>query len=60
SGASFLELAARNGAPDFTPSPTPAWGLHLADANIALANLLRLVRTEAAAFAPALTANAPD
>jgi hypothetical protein len=59
-GASFLELAARNGAPDFTPSPTPAWGLHLADANIALGNLLRLVRTEAAAYAPALTANAPD
>jgi Protein of unknown function (DUF3089) len=62
-GASVLEIAPIHGAPDFTPSPTAAWGLHLVDANIALGDLLRLVRTQAAAFdhrlPPALTAAAP-
>jgi len=39
-----------NGAPTPTPSPDPTWGLHLLDANIALGNLIALVRSEAAAY----------
>jgi Protein of unknown function (DUF3089) len=50
-GASFLKLTAVRGAPDFRPSPTPGWGLHLADANIALGNLVDLVGTQSAAYA---------
>jgi hypothetical protein len=33
------------------PSPTPAWGLHLLDANIALGNLIQIVNRQSAAFA---------
>ena len=33
------------------PSPTPEWGLHLLDANVALGNLIAIVKAEAAAFA---------
>jgi hypothetical protein len=50
-GASVLEISARDGAPTPNPSPTPAWGLHLLDASIALGNLLATVKSEAAAFA---------
>jgi hypothetical protein len=32
------------------PSPTPAWGLHLLDANIALGNLIHIVKAESKAF----------
>jgi hypothetical protein len=49
-GAHVLEITARNGAQTPTPAPTPQWGLHLLDANIALGNLLKIVRSEAAAF----------
>jgi hypothetical protein len=49
-GASVLRVAPRAGAADLTPSPNAAWGLHLADANIALGNLLDLVKSEAAAY----------
>jgi hypothetical protein len=52
-GATVLEIAARGGAPTPTASPTPGWGLHLLDANIALGNLLEIVKHEAAAFAAA-------
>jgi hypothetical protein len=31
-------------------SPDPTWGLHLMDANIALGNLVGLVRTQGAAY----------
>ena len=48
-GASFLRLTP-TGGPDFKPSPTPQWGLHLVDANIALGELVALVRTQARAF----------
>jgi hypothetical protein len=34
-----------------SPSPTAEWGLHLLDANIALGNLITVVKDEAAAFA---------
>jgi hypothetical protein len=50
-GATVLEIKARDGAPTPTASPTPGWGLHLLDANIALGNLLEIVKHEAAAFA---------
>jgi hypothetical protein len=49
-GASFLRITPQDGAPDFKPSPTPDWGLHLVDANIALGNLVDLVRTQTAAW----------
>jgi hypothetical protein len=48
-----LHVSALNGAQTARPSPTPAWGLHLLDANIALGNLAAIVRSEAAAFARA-------
>jgi hypothetical protein len=50
-GATVLEVHARDGAPTPNPSPTPAWGLHLLDANIALGNLIDIVKSETAAFA---------
>jgi hypothetical protein len=50
-GATVLEIHARDGAPTVTPSPTPGWGLHLLDANIALGNLIEIVKSQAAAFA---------
>jgi hypothetical protein len=50
-GATVLEITPRHGAPTPTPSPTPGWGLHLLDANIALGNLIGIVKDQAAAFA---------
>jgi hypothetical protein len=50
-GANVLEITALHGAQVATPSPTPDWGLHLLDANIALGNLIAIVKREAAAFA---------
>jgi Protein of unknown function (DUF3089) len=50
-GASVLQITPINGAPVPQPSPDPTWGLHLLDANIALGNLLDIVRTEARAYA---------
>jgi hypothetical protein len=49
-GAHVLMITPRNGAPKPTPSPTPQWGLHLLDANIALGNLIHIVQAESAAF----------
>ena len=46
----MLEITPRKGAPTPDPAPTPEWGLHLLDANIALGNLVRIVKHEAAAF----------
>ncbi len=50
-GANVLEISAVGGAKTPSPSPTPQWGLHLVDANIALGNLIAIVKSEAAAFA---------
>jgi Protein of unknown function (DUF3089) len=50
-GANVLQITPLAGAPLFKASPTPAWGTHLVDANIALGNLIELVRTQAAAYA---------
>jgi Protein of unknown function (DUF3089) len=52
-GADVLLVVPRDGAPQPTPSPTPEWGLHLMDANIALGNLLTVVGHEIRAFASA-------
>jgi len=54
-GATVLEIRPRDGAPTPKPSPTPAWGLHLLDANITLGNLIAIVKSEAAAFAARTT-----
>ena len=50
-GAHVLEITALNGAQTPTPAPTPEWGLHLLDANIALGNLVSIVHSESKAFA---------
>jgi len=42
-GADVLMISPVAGARALTPSPTPAWGLHLLDANVALGNLVDLV-----------------
>jgi hypothetical protein len=49
--AHVLQITPIGGAPMPTPSPNAAWGLHLVDANIALGNLVSLVKTEARAYA---------
>jgi Protein of unknown function (DUF3089) len=48
--ANVLEIAPRGGDTAPRPSPTPEWGLHLLDANIALGNLIGIVTREAGAF----------
>ncbi|MGH2915328.1 MAG: DUF3089 domain-containing protein [Solirubrobacteraceae bacterium] len=52
-GADVLQVTARPGTQMPTPSPTPAWGLHLLDAQVALGNLVADVGREAAAYARA-------
>ena len=49
-GASVLQVEPRGGAPDLNAIPDPTWGLHLADANIALGNLATLVGKKARAY----------
>jgi hypothetical protein len=49
--AHVLQVTAAPGAPTLTPQPDPGWGLHLADANVALGNLADLVRREIRAYA---------
>ncbi|MEA2376463.1 MAG: hypothetical protein QOI45_2923 [Thermoleophilaceae bacterium] len=49
-GADVLRISSIGGAPVFKASPTPGWGLHLVDANIALGQLVDVVRTQAAAW----------
>jgi Protein of unknown function (DUF3089) len=43
-GASVLQLKARNTFFQLSPTPDATWGVHLADANIALGDLSNLVR----------------
>ena len=50
-GATYLEVTPVRGAPDFTPSPTPQWGLHLTDGNLPLGDLVALVKRQAAVYA---------
>ncbi len=49
-GATVLEVSPLHGAPTIHPSPTPGWGLHLVDVNLALGNLISVVHQEAAAY----------
>ena len=49
--ANVLQITPVDGAETLRPSPTAEWGMHLLDANLALGNLLGIVRTQAAAFA---------
>jgi pimeloyl-ACP methyl ester carboxylesterase len=49
-GADVLSISSVGQAPVFAPSPTPEWGLHLVDANIALGQQVGLVRKQAAVW----------
>jgi len=49
-GANVLEITPLHGAPLIHYSPTPGWGLHLVDVNLALGNLITVVQREAAAY----------
>jgi hypothetical protein len=53
-GASWLQIDHVAGATDLRTAVSaaegPAWGLHVLDVNIALGNLVDLIRSEAAAF----------
>ena len=49
-GASVLQVTANDGWPTYVASPSPAWGLHLVDANVALGNLVDLVRRQIRAW----------
>jgi DUF3089 family protein len=49
-GATVLQISPLGGAPTPKASPDPTWGLHLMDANVALGNLVDLVRLQGAAY----------
>jgi len=49
-GANVLQITGNPGAPHLNPLPDATWGIHLADANIALGNLTHLVRRETKSF----------
>ena len=49
-GADVLQITPLDGAQTPVPSPDPTWGLHLIDANIALGDLLTIVRRQAATW----------
>ncbi len=52
-GASWLQIDRIGGASDKRPAVSPSdqrWGLHTVDVNIALGNLVELVRSESGAF----------
>ena len=49
-GAHVHEVTARDGAQTPTPAPTPAWGLHLLDANLSLGNPISIVASESKAY----------
>ena len=48
--ANVLMLAPIDGARTLNPSPTPDWGLHLADGNIALGDTVSVVARQARAY----------
>ena len=48
--ANVLQITPVDGAPPLKAIPTPEWGLHLVDGNIALGNLLSLVRQQIATW----------
>jgi hypothetical protein len=50
-GADVLMIASAPGTPVPKPSPTPEWGLHLVDASIAQADLVKVLRSQIRAYA---------
>jgi hypothetical protein len=50
-GAHVLRVISAPGTPVPKPSPTPVWGLHLVDANIAQGDLVKVVRRQIRAYA---------
>lgn len=48
--ADVLQISPRGGAPDLLALPEPGWGLHLVDGNIALGNLVNLVRSQIGSY----------
>jgi hypothetical protein len=49
-GANVLMISPIDGARQLTPVPDATWGLHLADGNIALGNLVDDVGSETKSF----------
>ncbi|MCW2993963.1 MAG: hypothetical protein JWQ18_1458, partial [Conexibacter sp.] len=49
-GANVLRITGEAGAPELHALPDPTWGLHLVDANVALGDLVALVRRESAQY----------
>ena len=49
-GANVLMTAPVGSARHLNPSPDPSWGLHLADLNIALGNLIGVVESQESAY----------
>jgi hypothetical protein len=49
-GANVLLARPLDGARVLTPSPDPGWGLHLADVNLPLGDLVELVERQAARY----------
>jgi hypothetical protein len=50
-GAHVLRIASAPGTPVPRASPTPEWGLHLVDVNVAQGDLVRVVRRQIRAYA---------
>ncbi len=46
----MLQITPVGGAPQLRPVPDATWGLHLVDGNIALGNLVSVVRSEIGAY----------
>jgi Protein of unknown function (DUF3089) len=49
-GAHVLKVVTDPGAPTLHPNPDSSWGLHLDDPNLAMGNLVNLVRTQAEVY----------
>jgi hypothetical protein len=59
-GANVLMVEPVGLARRLNPAPDDTWGLHLADVNLALGNLVAVVRQQAEAFLPAFVVLRPD
>ena len=49
-GANVLRVTPVGAAPKLIPEPDPTWGLHIADVNLPLGNLVALVRSQRDAY----------
>ena len=49
-GANVLMISPVGSARTLTPVPDPSWGIHLGDVNVALGNLVDLVRSQSRAY----------